>query len=107
MNYFVEVTVWSGGTLITKHEPTDNWNSAMTKAQQMAVAMFPEDPMSNRTFRSGRYMYTNVNDFGEPVVIRPVASEVDLRTEMPVSPSFILSLKELDKTGVHRHSSRV
>lgn len=93
MNYFVEVTVQSNGALITKHEPARDWNGALVLAQNLAVKMFPEDPMASRLFRAGRYAYTNRNDFGEPVIIRPVASTADLPNMVPTPRDFSLVWK--------------
>lgn len=75
MRYYVEVSVFSQGAMITKEQPVRDWREAVNKAQEMATQMFPEDPMSSRVFRAGQYEYSNQNDFGEPVVIRPVALE--------------------------------
>lgn len=83
MKFFVEITVATEGAFITKHEPAKDWTHSVTLAQELATKMFPEDPMSSRVFRSGRYEYTSVNDFGEPVLIRPVVSSVNLREEPP------------------------
>jgi hypothetical protein len=72
--FFVEVRTKLPTMLVIKREPAPNWGAAVHLAQHMATQMFPEDPMSSRSFRNGRYTYINRNDMGDPVSIRPLAS---------------------------------
>lgn len=74
VKYFVEVTVRvEAGTSVIKREPSESWPSCLGMAQKMAMQMFREDPMTSRVFRNGIMAYTNTNDFGDPVLIRPIA----------------------------------
>ncbi len=79
MNYCVEtITIVSGRHQLTHRTEGRSYNDCLTLAQEQARSMFPEDPMSIRTFRAGRVMYVNRNDLGDLVMIRPMAYDVPL-----------------------------
>jgi hypothetical protein len=78
MKFGVEVLVAIGpSTHVIKRHDSEGINHSLKIAQELAVAMFPEDPMAARTFRSGRFVYTNRNDLGDLVVIRPFMEHRD------------------------------
>jgi hypothetical protein len=71
--FYVEVSVRTPEATIINRQEAKDWPHTLRIAREMATGMFPEDPMSNRTFNRGVFFYQNHNDFGDEVVIRPIA----------------------------------
>jgi hypothetical protein len=98
MKYGVEVLVAIGSsTHVIKRHDAQSATNALRKAQELAMSMFPEDPMSSRTFNTGRYVYTNKNDLGDLVVIRPFMeaggrrSKPHVKEEQAVHHGFVFA----------------
>jgi hypothetical protein len=70
--FYVEVRVHKPDSVVVKYEPTRDWIHSLQVARDMAVAMFYDDPMTQRVFHNGRFTYANRNDLGDVVTIRPV-----------------------------------
>jgi hypothetical protein len=87
MNFCVEVLTVIDKTNVIKRHEAKSFADALTLAQSMAVQMFPEDPMSARVFRAGQYEYSNMNDCGGLVTIKPLAFKTE---EMKVIDDFVV-----------------